>query len=70
MKKRATRHDDSIKLIRRGKMPVAVELSIDAYEDLLEQADPTYRASLAQGHAEYERGDTLSLTDLKHALGL
>lgn len=71
MKKRAVAQSDrSVKLIRRGKTPVAVELTIDAYEDLLEQADSSYRSSLQKGRAEYESRQTVSFDELKQQLGL
>jgi antitoxin YefM len=54
---------------RRGK-PVAVILSVDEFEEMLEvsgeEADPAFQESLKEARTEYKLGKTLSLGDLKH----
>lgn len=50
-------------ILEKDGIPVAGILSVDDMEDWLELQDPAMRQQIAEGHAEYQRGETTSLDD-------
>jgi len=55
-------------LIEKDGLPIAVLLSIDDFEDMVETvgelSDPEYLASIREARAEYKRGEVDTLEDL------
>lgn len=68
---RIDRHLDRYLITKRGK-PVAVMLSVDDYESLMETldilADPTAMDGLRKGEADLRRGRTRSWQEIKQSL--
>ena len=50
-------------LITRGGKPAAVLLSVDDFEDLLEEVDPEFRKTMEGAASEHDAGLSLSLAD-------
>lgn len=55
-------------LIEKDGLPIAVLISIDDFEDMMETigelSDPEYLASIREARAEYKRGEVDTLEDL------
>jgi PHD/YefM family antitoxin component YafN of YafNO toxin-antitoxin module len=55
-------------LIEKDGLPIAVLISIDDFEDMLETigelSDPEYLASIKEARAEYQRSEVDTLEDL------
>ena len=50
-------------LITRGGKPAAILLSVDDFEDMLEEMDPEFRETMAGAASEHAAGQSLSLSD-------
>lgn len=50
-------------ILEKDGIPVAGLMNVDDMEDWLELQDPGMRKQIADGYAEYQRGDTTSLDD-------
>ena len=50
-------------VLEKDGIPVAGIMNVDDMEDWLELQDPTIRKQIAEGHAEYQRGETTSLDE-------
>lgn len=48
-------------VLEKDGIPVAGIMNADDMEDWLEHQDPDMRTQIAEGHAEYQEGDTTSL---------
>ena len=48
-------------VLEKDGIPVAGIMNVDDMEDWLEQQDPSMNTQIAEGHAEYQKGDTTSL---------
>ena len=48
-------------VLEKDGIPVAGIMNVDDMEDWLEQQDPSMSTQIAEGHAEYQKGDTTSL---------
>jgi len=61
-------HSKDRLLIERDGLPIAVLVSIDDFEDMMETigelSDPEYLASVREARAEYKRGEVDTLEDL------
>lgn len=60
----------SLHVIRRAKRPAFVMLSIDEFEDLIEQANPRIQAEIALARREIEQGKSIPQEVLFQQLGL
>ena len=59
-----------VRVIHESHRPTAVVLTIDDYEDLLEQANPRIRQELAAARRDILAGRTISHEAVKKQLGL
>ena len=50
-------------ILEKDGIPVAGLMNVDDMEDWLELQDPGMRKQIAEGHAEYQRGETSSLDE-------
>ena len=61
-------HSKSRLLIERDGLPIAVLISIDDFEDMMETigelSDSEYLSSIREARAEYKRGEVDTLEDL------
>lgn len=45
-------------ILEKDGIPVAAIVDVDEYEDLMELRDPGMKKQIAEGYAEYKRGET------------
>ena len=50
-------------VLEKDGIPVAGIINVDDMADWLEQQDPSMRTQIAEGYAEYQKGDTTSLDE-------